>query len=207
MKNTSNLLRKSILGCATAMVLMGGSVTNAAEKPSKATLTLDGSIPVEPPVIVDPENPGEILNPQPEVGLPTGLLNLDYVSDWDFGSLAISGNTKAYFTQQAPFLQISDNRGTNEGWRLSVKQEAQFKDVNNNELKGAELSITEKPTADSLSKSDLPQTNAIDFVPGTLYTLASAKSEAENNNKPMGVGTWSILFEKQSSNEIGRAHV
>ena len=87
----------------------------------------DGKDPVTP---IDPVNPDKPVDEG-----STGPLTLDYASSLNFGENIISTKDEIYFAsaqvlkdknnveKTGPlFAQITDNRGTLEGWTLSAKQ-------------------------------------------------------------------------------------
>lgn len=83
----------------------------------------------EAPPVLDPSNPDESFEPNPEnpadpPDLPTGnigYLTLDYVSSFSFGSQEISSDTQIYESSVLrPFIQVSDRRGTAEGWGVTA---------------------------------------------------------------------------------------
>lgn len=84
-----------------------------------------------------------------------GPLSIDFASSLDFGKQAIVANDMNYHalaqkyvtstgteTVGPNFVQITDNRGSFSGWKLSLKQEAQFKSVKKQiNLDGANLTF------------------------------------------------------------------
>lgn len=116
----------------------------------------DPNKPVDP---VDPTNP----DGKPNVGT-TGPLSLDFASSLDFGENVISTKDETYFAaaqklsdgQEKPnYVQVTDNRGTEAGWTLSVKQNGQFVDSKGNELTGAKITFT-NGAVNTASKSAKP---------------------------------------------------
>ena len=87
-------------------------------------------------------------------------------------------------------MQISDNRGTNSGWSLTVTQKEQFKATKatlNSQLTGAQISLA-NPTVNSNAQNVVkPEaTNKIALVPGTASLVAAAKQGT-------GAGTWLLI--------------
>ncbi|EUJ30227.1 WxL domain-containing protein [Listeria cornellensis] len=126
-----------------------GSLTTDSKV--KFTKQADGT--VTPPV--NPVNPDQPLDPDAEVTPGTsGPLSIAYVSEFDFGTQEISGETKTYNAKldsvkvggenvETPNnVQVSDNRGNNAGWKLTVAQNGQLKDGSARNLEGAEIAIT-----------------------------------------------------------------
>ena len=93
---------------------------------SKATITFEVNDGETPPR--DPEDPTEPLdptdpdNPTDEPTHNKGPLSLDYVSSIDFGTQKINMYEKETYqsTSLKPFIQITDNRGTGAGWKVTA---------------------------------------------------------------------------------------
>lgn len=110
----------------------------------------DPTNPVEPEV--DPEVPGQEIDPG-----TNGPLSIDYASHFNFGKIKKSGNAATYKANPisiilpdttkkdvAPYVQITDNRGSHAGWTLNVKQAEQLENVDTyNKLEGAKITLTE----------------------------------------------------------------
>lgn len=159
-----------IVLCSTFAVA-GWSLQAKAEEPKEYRSNgLVEFIPnVDPTEPVDPENPDpekpvKPIDPtDPEGPNPgtQGPLSIDYASSFDFGKNRISNKDQVYFARaqqyqenqkETPnFVQISDNRGTNSGWSLTVTQKEQFKATKatlNSQLTGAQISLA-NPTVNS----------------------------------------------------------
>ncbi len=102
---------------------------------------LQGSMPpvdpLDPEIEVNPEN-------KPELPENQGLLSIDFISSFNFGSQPISVHDQIYYAQpqrlldedgtvnemeeRPNYIQISDRRSATErnGWQLSVTQTKQF---------------------------------------------------------------------------------
>lgn len=157
----------------------------------------------------DPNNPVKPVNPidpdKPDWGTQ-GPLSIDYASNFDFGTHRISNEDQIYFARAQTyqenhrdtpnFVQITDNRGTNNGWILTVKQESQFQATTDTKyaiLTGAEIRL-ESPVVNSNVKdikSPLP-INHIVLVPGTEVLVTKAENES-------GAGTWVTYWGKVES--------
>ncbi|MFR8960805.1 MAG: WxL domain-containing protein ElrC, partial [Enterococcus faecalis] len=159
---------------------------NAEEKNYESNaiveFTPDTSInkPVDP-VNPDTEKPVEPFDPTtPDTGNKpnegtTGPLSIDYASSLDFGKNKISNKDEKYYanpqyffladgsgpdlTNPKPnYVQISDKRGTNAGWALTVKQETQLtatKETLNKVLDGSEIKLSQNKAV-SNSKAVTP---------------------------------------------------
>ncbi|EOT68398.1 WxL domain-containing protein [Enterococcus caccae] len=159
--------------------------------------------------VTPPVGPGgeEIEKPgEGETGGETGMvgpLTIDYITKLNFGAVKVSGNTTTYHAKLAElklkdivepkkvpnYVQVTDNRGTNAGWQLQLKQDSQFqaKDKDNKvtELTGAELSLN-NPILKSVQKGSefAPLGISQKLIPGaaavTVVDAAAGK----------GMGTW-----------------
>ncbi|MGL9768955.1 WxL domain-containing protein [Enterococcus sp. DIV0806c] len=156
--------------------------------------------PMNPEIEVDPEN-------KPELEEEQGLLSIDFASQFTFGEQAISTRTKRYYAQpqrllnpdgtvneveeRPNYIQISDRRPEEErhGWQLAVTQNSQFTDLQENELRGARLSLTNQQLK-SVHGSDEPTLYAQDgvtLIPGEKTKLLTALDG-------QGAGTWIYRF-------------
>lgn len=157
----------------------------------EVTGPVDPTDPTNPGTPIDPTNPGG----EPEPGTP-GPLSIDFASSFDFGKNKITNKNETYYARAQKFannedrpnyVQISDNRGSNAGWTLKVKQNGDFKAVSetlNDTLTGAVISLTQ-PVANSNSiGTNSPDVNDIVLnVDGSEQLAMSAKEKA-------GAGTW-----------------
>ncbi|PFJ18059.1 cell surface protein, partial [Bacillus cereus] len=104
----------------------------------------DGSTnPIDPTNPDNPTPPNPIDPEDPDNGGTgnSGELTIDYVSNIQFGTQKIvSGNTTYNAKNKDPFVQVSDKRGTGEGWSLKASA-SEFKSDDGKVLKGAVLSF------------------------------------------------------------------
>ncbi|MBP1039443.1 WxL domain-containing protein [Vagococcus sp. BWB3-3] len=198
-KRTSFVLIMLLAINASLMVEAADDLTG------KGTVTFQSSDQETPPV--DPENPGEVVDPGPIVKTD-GPLRLDLIPRFTFGAQAISKSDQTYLADaqlfhsdtpaRANYVQVTDNRGTVAGWELTVKQETQFSNstTKNNELKGAVLSL-DKQWANSTMGQQFQPTIMKDAIEinqiGASYPIATAE-------RGKGNGTWVIQF--GSSGEV-----
>lgn len=156
--------------------------------------------PLEPEIEVDPEN-------KPELPDNQGLLSIDFVSAFNFGSQAISVHDQLYYAQpqrllnpdgtineeekRPNYVQISDRRLENDrnGWQLAVTQKEQFKGEEEQELVGARLSLLnhQLATAQGGEAPSLRPVNPLRLIPGNKRTLLHAANKE-------GTGTWIYRF-------------
>ncbi|WP_248299620.1 WxL domain-containing protein [Enterococcus mundtii] len=161
--------------------------------------------PLDPEKEVDPENPPTLPEEQ-------GLLSIDFASQFNFGSQAISVHNQTYYAQpqrllnedgtvnkseeRPNYVQISDRRPENDrnGWQLAVTQNDPFTATNNRELNGARLRLTNQQlaTAQGGSAPEFQQTNPLALVPGNRRILLMAQGTE-------GTGTWIYRFGNQET--------
>ncbi len=156
----------------------------------------------------DPENPVDPVDPTdpngPNPGT-SGPLSIDFASSLDFGKNKISTKDEVYYAEPQYFInaetgeideemvrpayvQVTDNRGTNAGWILTVKEETQLRNENtlNQELIGAEIKFTNAKVV-SNGNTEPPDVHDITLVPGeTSIAMAAAEDT--------GAGTWINRF-------------
>ena len=110
-----------------------------------------------------------------------GALTIDFTSSFDFGTHAISNQDQTYFakaqvyfnsTERTPnYAQVTDKRGTFNGWQLNVKVVSQFKQIVSGpqkypELIGASISL-KNPTPASLNGEPTPTAQPLQsLIPG-----------------------------------------
>jgi len=201
---------KSIL--ATTIILSGIGVgqlialADTVTTEGEITFTIDAgeSIPTHPdiPDTVDPGAPED-----GEIGNVDGLLRIDYVSNFRFGTHDLNLQTGGIFnahpqmwaeeeTATAPFIQVTDIRGTQLGWRLDVAQTGgQFSNNDSIMLTGAQLRLSNLRiynTVHDLPNSTIPlpdiPTGIINLDPGgEAVTISTAGAN-------VGMGTSHIVF-------------
>ncbi|WP_167630315.1 WxL domain-containing protein [Listeria valentina] len=161
-----------------------------------------------------PQNP---LNPDPTKPIvpkdeadhepgTEGPLSIDYVSNFRFLSQETSGTTETYYADldhvtdknsgsdvDSPnFVQVTDKRGSNSGWRLTVTQNEQFKNENGKDyLDGAVLTLN-NGLSNSKDGGTAPTVDqGVKLTPG-----ATNGSEVMNATAGQGTGTWFAYFGK-----------
>lgn len=192
---------------------------NAANTMGKVTFSEDDS-PTAPLDPIDPNVDKPITPTDPEVGSGTaGPLSIDYISNFHFGNQLISAEDRTYNVKldviktadgksvgRAPFVQVTDKRGTNKGWTLQVQQKTPFLTSGAKELKGAYLSLTNpvvKTTKDNQAAPPVATSKKIILTPGKSgapggsQTVLSAKQDT-------GMATW---IESFGNNQSGPSSV
>ena len=141
--------------------------------------------PDKPVTPTDPghENPG------------AGPLSIDYVSNINFGEQKTTGTDATYYANldkisesdgtasEVPnFVQVTDKRGSNAGWHLSVTEDTQFKNGNDT-LDGALITM-KNGTLSTPNDGEAPTASTeIKLVPGQLQNVVDAATDK-------GTGTW-----------------
>ncbi|MGJ3195121.1 WxL domain-containing protein [Peribacillus frigoritolerans] len=135
-----------------------------------------------PPSPIDPEDPGNGGTGN------TGALTLDHASNIQFGTQKImSGNTTYNAKNKDPFVQVSDKRGTGEGWSLTAKA-SEFKSDTGEVLTGAILSFKNGQVKSQTSNVSTPPTAndvVFDNTDSKVFMLAEVDA---------GRGTWIDVF-------------
>lgn len=199
-------------GMATGLILTGGvSAFAAAGGEYKSNAIIEFEPSTDPTTPVDPEKPGETIDPvdptNPEGPNPgtNGPLSIDYASSLDFGKQKITSTDQVYkaaaqkFTDRGDgpnYVQVTDNRGTEAGWSLQVKQDGQFKSESGKELTGAEITFN-NGVVNTVSESPKPSVvqSSFNLTPegnGVAENIMSAKV-AE------GAGTFVLKFGDDST--------
>lgn len=182
--------------------------TNAKIKFSPAQDITDPVDPTDPKTPVKPIDPTDPNGPKPGTN---GPLSIDYASSLNFGVQQITSVDKVYNAAAQTFngsrgegpnyVQVTDNRGTETGWTLKVKQEGQFVSSKGKELTGAELKFNNGVinTASSSTKpSELKTTFSLSpDGKGVAEKIMAAKSGE-------GAGTYLLVFgdDKTGGNSI-----
>lgn len=164
MKNISKILLSTMVLGTVATVPLTAFAAEGGVYHSDGTIEFtpntDPTDPVDP---TDPEKPVEPTDPSdpdgPEPGT-VGPLSIDFASNLNFGKQKITSKNEVYLAaaqqfynvdaagnptgeaQYGPnYVQVTDNRGTESGWTLTVAQDAPFKDTKGHELTGATITL------------------------------------------------------------------
>ncbi|MDT1957044.1 WxL domain-containing protein [Carnobacterium divergens] len=123
----------------------------------------------------------------------TGDLTLDFVSSFDFGNHPISKNDEIYSAaaQQLDdgrtvpnYAQVTDLRGTGNGWRLNVQQQSQFiATKDGKELEGAQIQFENGVVTSESTNAPQDVTQSVNLTPGVSEKIVMA-------NENEGTGTW-----------------
>lgn len=210
MNISSKLLLGALLGVGTA-----GAAVTTAHAAETQSYTSHGKIEMikndgtTDPGVIDPTDPGTVDPTDPTNPGTGGPLSIDYVSNFNFGKQKMSGNNETYNSELvavttvdpvagtkkdvANFLQVSDNRGSVTGWKLSVKQAKAFtSEVTNKTLDGTTITLSnpEVRNADNNAAKPAPSTlvNGVDISANSGDKLVMQAKDGE------GAGTWAEAF-------------
>lgn len=212
-----NLATLGLTVCSLALIQATQvSAEEVASYQTNGTITFEADDSITPPVDpVNPEKPVTPIDPSKPDDKPTegtgGPLSIDFASSFIFGSHKITTETMDYYaglqtfqdSEDGPnYIQITDKRGTQEGWTVSVKQNGQFETRNGDILEGAELSLSAGTTTSVTDQKYSPRATLkreVTLSPnGFHYILVSA-------NRGQGMGTWIYKFGNDA--EEGRTAV
>ncbi|HAO6013607.1 TPA: WxL domain-containing protein [Listeria monocytogenes] len=188
------------------------------------------------PVNPDPVDPDPVIPDPTDPPVGTDGLWILAVSDWDFGTHNVSSLSSGALNVHAaddtvstyvdangngqqdlpgevsvskkvtPYAQISDVRGTNTGWTLSVTGSA-FKDSSTpaKTIPGAELTIPKSTVSSATSTAQAPtgyNSVTISMTGGAAVPVMAAKdmqtATPTNFNDDQGMGTWTDSFGSQA---------
>lgn len=179
----------------------GERVTNGVIKFKTDTSPTDPIDPTNP----DPEHPVVPIDPiDPEKPVEPGTngpLSIDYASQFQFGEQMISTKDQIYFadiqsfaggTTGPNYIQVTDKRGSLEGWSLSVKQNGQFATADQKELTGAVLTLNNGNVTSNLLIGEGADPTV---TPATVASKVVLNVEGEEHtivtaNEEQGMGTW-----------------
>lgn len=204
-KKSALVLGVMVLGASTTSVFAADVASYESNGSVEFIPNTDPTLPTDPEN-PDPENPVEPIDPTDPTGPNPGTagpLSLDYASSLDFGKNKITNIDKTYYANAQGFsggiagehrgnyVQVTDNRGTNAGWSLMLKQEGQFSSTTAKkykELTGAQISIADS-VAESISIGvGAPSVNNLTLNPSGASTVIMAAEEGD------GAGTWVDRF-------------
>lgn len=181
-------LTVSMLVNTDAVEAVGIDSSNATVEFSAPTDTVD---PVDPE---SPENPNTDITP--EDGNNTnqvGPLSLDYISNIDFGSHDISTSAVTLQTGTVePYIQVSDRRGTGEGWNVQALANS-FTSEGINTLPGATISFLNGETnSTSTTAEPVVNENIVLSADGDAVNVVTAAAREVDGpiSSAQGLGTW-----------------
>ncbi|WP_139844028.1 hypothetical protein A5821_003226 [Enterococcus sp. 7F3_DIV0205] len=182
-----------------------GEAVNVGSLTSNADISFSQDTTITPPV--NPTDPTEPVTPNPadphQPGT-SGPLSLDYVSNFHFGTKVIQTVDATYYAQldqvqnslstliSVPnYAQVTDKRGLNLGWKLTVKQNGQFQTADSTPavLTNAQMSFV-AATPNSTELIALAPTT----LPVTLDPTGAASSPVATALVSTGMGTWTLAF-------------
>ncbi|EUJ33414.1 cell surface protein with WxL domain [Listeria floridensis FSL S10-1187] len=208
---------KTVLAAAVMGVVASGGAYSAKAVDYKSNLLVEFTPNDEITLPVDPTNPSVSFDPREGPTDPTdpsgpqkgtaGPLSIDYASSLSFGTQKISPVDQVYQAEAQKFggsrgdgpnyIQVTDNRGTEAGWSLKVKQQGQFtSETDKKELVGAEL-VFSNGTINTASTSPKPSTVQSTFSLTPDGTGVAEKIMAASAGE--GSGTYVLAFGDDAS--------
>lgn len=194
---TSSLFLLSML-LGSTQVLAAEYTSNGQIKFTADTEITDPVDPIEPDQPVKPVDPTSPTGPSPGTA---GPLSIDYASSLDFGEVKIKSTDEIYsvkpqeFSAGSPdkfgpnYVQVTDKRGTFEGWTLALKQDKQFFSTGSvkQELAGAAISFSQASVHSTTENATPTFIKENTLVPGVQVDVVMAA-------KDQGMGTWVYRF-------------
>lgn len=189
------------LGAAgfTANAAEGDPATYSTEGKIKLAIDESGEQPTDP---TDPTKPVEPTDPN-KPGTP-GPLSIDIATNFNFEDGKVSTKDETYnakptklkidgeLVDRPNYVQVTDKRGGQKGWTLSLVQNGQFKTEDEEILDGAEISINNMTTiatdgTEATAPSTAPKSITLSSTGASTNTILGA---AENE----GGGKWISSF-------------
>lgn len=210
MKKT-NLFAVSVL----ALMVSSGGLVQAEESSgntSTGRVRVSELTTTEPPVIIDPEDPGEVIV-DPEIPVPgDGRLMVTYAADFNFGQVEVSSREQTVYAElinvttgsglentRAPWVSTRDIRGSDRSaWTLNVSA-TELTDGNNNSLRGAYMTLSNLRYSD-LERAPQTVTGAVDLLDTAQPIAHTTVFSEENGTIDTGVGDWSLSLGERNEN-------
>lgn len=119
------------------------------------------------------------------VELTSGLLTLDYVPLIDFGTHEIVDTMIYESTTLEPFIQVSDRRGTGQGWSVTAKASHFTNDDSIESLQGAKVIFSNGEAVSTGHVTGVPPSTkeVVLYTGGDAVTVVTAAVDT-------GLGTW-----------------
>lgn len=198
------LVKTALVGVITTTSLLGAGITPAFANEVESV----------------GESKGRVTFTRDDGGNELGPLSIDYISHFDFGTIDYhpvkgGGNyaipeklvNHVEFKQVPNYVQVTDYRGTNAGWSLTVMQDGEFSNGNST-LKGAEITL-KNVNAMNIEGSQAPNVSEeVTITLGEGVEVAWAdqvdSEDISGLSDMMGVGVSYIKFgdEKTSANSV-----
>lgn len=179
---------------------------HAAESEAGITFTS----PNTAPDILNPDNPNEEADDdqinEGEITNEVGVLTLDFVSNLEFGEHELSLTTDLFpaVNETTPFAQVTDLRGTGEGWELRAELGDFTNEFGNVTLPGASINLNEGAASANTATeglSDAPDVNSgITLVSGGETTNVTTATPSTTEENDQGMGTWLTTWNQNNIN-------
>ena len=216
---TASALTLMMVSTLPSMALAEDVISDKSEANTegKVSFSVDDeeTDPDNPEVVdpTDPDNPG-VVDPGDEGSTGDGKksFKINWVSNFKFGNMLISGKEMTKYAEPTTlnfkpnedgserpskenlpnFVQVTDNRGTNTGWRLTAAASEFTEEDGDSTLKGASLIVTNPQLFSDTENRELapaPHKKPLNLLdnPGEATTIMTAA-------KGKGQGTWSMAW-------------
>lgn len=207
-KVLASVLLSALFLQGTVAVSAAGKVASTANNEAAIEFE-DNTDPTNP---VDPENPTNPVdpkNPNEKTDNP-GPLSIDLVSYYNFGKVKITGNDNTYFSaptsvkpkgetefvDRANYVQVTDNRGSGAGWKLTVEQQQPLHNATTNQdIVGTKITLLNG------FSNNARKTDANTPVKGTDVVIEPGKGAVTvlTAQRDQGIGTWTHSFGKDAT--------
>lgn len=189
------LLSAMVLGVSAPIAFAADDATELSGKGTIQYKENDESDNKETDKVIDPENPDTLVTIDPETeggnnNDKKGSLRVDFVSHLKFGLQNITTSAGEYYAsptngdaedgekvQRGNFIGVTDQRGDGKpkGWTLSAKVTSPFKNTDQVELKGAQISYSLPHIGSTQDQANFPTATP-------LVTLNTAGKDADGKD-------------------------
>lgn len=206
-----NLVALSVL----ALMVSSGGLVQAEESTgntSTGRVNVSEINTTEPPVIVDPEEPGEEIV-DPEITVPgDGRFMVTYAADFNFGEVEVNSREQTVYAEvikvttangvegtRVPWISTRDIRGSDRSpWTLNVSA-TELTDGNDNILRGAYMTLSNLHYSD-LERSPQTVTDEVNLLDTAQPIAHTTIFSEENGTVDTGVGDWSLSLGARNDN-------
>lgn len=209
MKNIKYLALATTLVSGLGIGTQGVYAAEGGPYDSKVNIEFAPSDEITPPGDPDnPDNPDGSGPVDPDQPGTEGPLSIDFASTFKFGKQNITSQDATYFAESQKFkddserpnyVQVTDNRGTESGWTLQVKQNGQLTSENDHELTGAAITVNNAAISTGSSSAKPSQVkSSFTLTPDEAVQVVGAQ-EGE------GAGTYYYKFGDTEANNIDKS--
>ncbi|MDR0879750.1 MAG: WxL domain-containing protein [Clostridioides sp.] len=197
----SKLKKFATIAIVSGFIITTGNalVVSADTATSNGTATFIEN--TDPGTAIDPTDPDKPITGSEDTTTNIGNLKIVVRPTLEFGNTVISASNKIYWanalkvddnhhsgTWEPRYAQVADDRGTFEGWQMTVTQKKQFTSPSNKVLEGAKITFNngeKATTATGANNSGVTVNKTIDIVnigPTFKYEVMDAKLNSGSGN-------------------------